>query len=85
MYEKYKDYFETDDLETWFISRTDNLYEEIRYLRRLLAENSVDVNENAINLPGHGYYMWKIKSALKKFLPVYITNILKKLKSGLGR
>lgn len=74
IYDKYKEYFKTGNYETWFIKRIDEVYEENRYLRKLLTEKNG--RTNARNFSGQNYYVWIIYKALRKVLPNKIFRML---------
>lgn len=74
IYDKHKDYFKSGNYETWFIKRIDEVYEENRHLRRLLAEKNGGTNPQ--NFSGQNYFMWVIYKTLRKVLPNKIFKML---------
>ncbi|MGB2690961.1 MAG: PIG-L family deacetylase [Thermodesulfobacteriota bacterium] len=82
IYDKYKDYFKTENYEQWFLKRIDDLYEENRYLRRRLANNE-ETLKSTYPLGSHidSRTMWKIKTAIKKYVPERFLNYLRSVKN----
>lgn len=82
IYDKYKDYFKTDDYEHWFLKRIDDLYEENRYLRRRLANNEeIRITSHETRSFMDGRTIWKIKTVMKKYFPERILNYLRSVKN----
>ena len=79
IYDKYKDYFKTENHEHWFLKRIDDLYEENRYLRRRLANNEQTYHSHSVM---EGRTIWKIKTMAKKYIPERLLNILRSLKNS---
>lgn len=81
IYDKYKDYFKTENYEQWFLKRMDDLYEENRYLRRRLANN-----EEISKITYHprsladSKTIWKMKRIVKKYVPEKLLNYLRSAK-----
>lgn len=70
IYDKYKDYFKTEDYEKWFLKRIDDIYEENRYLRRRLANNEESVKTKYHNdSVMESKTIWKVKTTIKKYVP----------------
>lgn len=80
IYDKYKDYFQTDNYEQWFLKRIDDLYEENRYLRRRLA-NSEEIKSSTHDNQSlmDSRIIWRLKTTMKKYIPENILNYLKNI------
>lgn len=79
IYDKHKDYFKTENYEDWFLKRIDDLYEENRYLRRRLADNSKIGKSKELKLSfGDNYLVWKMRTAAKKLIPKRVVEFLRK-------
>ncbi|MGB3730025.1 MAG: hypothetical protein WBA70_12340, partial [Thermodesulfobacteriota bacterium] len=74
--------FKTENYEQWFLKRIDDLYEENRYLRRRLANNE-ETLKSTYPLGSHidSRTMWKIKTAIKKYVPERFLNYLRSVKN----
>ena len=83
IYDKYKDYFKTDDYEKWFLKRIDDVYEENRYLRRRIA-NSEEVNTSNYSSasPTESRMMWKLTTLIKRYLPKKVLKFLSSVKNS---
>lgn len=82
IYDKYKDYFKTEDYEHWFLKRIDDVYEENRYLRRRLAnsEQSQKTAHPSVSL-AESKTVWRIKSIIKKYVPEKFISYLRSVKN----
>lgn len=79
IYDKYKDYFKTENYERSFLQRIDDLYEENRYLRRRLANNEETYHSHSVM---ESRTIWKIKTMVKKYIPERLLNILRSVKNS---
>ncbi len=78
IYDKYKDYFKTENYEEWFLKRIDDLYEENRYLRQLLEKNVEIRKSNELELSfGDNYLVWKMRTVAKKLIPKRVVEFLR--------
>ena len=84
IYDKYKDYFKTENYEEWFLKRIDDLYEENRYLRRRLANNE-DYNRSnySSGLLMDSRIVWKLKTVIRKYVPERIILLLRSIRTKL--
>ncbi|GJM15324.1 MAG: hypothetical protein DHS20C13_06510 [Thermodesulfobacteriota bacterium] len=84
IYDKYQDYFKTENHEHWFLKRIDDLYEENRYLRRRLANNKEMASSNYSSRSFmNGKIIWKLKTAIKKYLPERIILLIRSIRTKL--
>ncbi len=78
IYDKYKDYFKTENYEEWFLKRIDDLYEENRYLRKRLANNAEIGKSKELKLSfGDNYLVWKMRTVAKKLIPKRVVEFLR--------
>lgn len=84
IYDKYKDYFRTENYEKWFLKRIDDLYEENRYLRKRLANNEdSDTSTYSSRSFMDSKKVWKLKTAIKKYVPERIILLLRSIRTKL--
>jgi len=84
IYDKYKDYFKTENYEKWFLKRIDDLYEENRYLRKRLANNEDSGRSTYSSRPFmESKKVWKLKTAIKKYVPERIISLLRSIRTKL--
>ena len=75
--EKYKDYYEGEELDTSLLNRVDKLTEENQYLRNRLAQSEEgSAGSGEYRSPG-SHMKWKALYTIKKYLPERLVKYLK--------